>query len=181
MRIRHAALALIAVVIFLPGCGSGKTGGRSLSTSGQVASNGSSGAPVPSGLPTGGKPLSKAKLIARADVICARLNAQLAAAKDVVTNDQATIAQIASRRSNTEQTALLRLRKLTPPTSLLRDWEQILAYRGMVVSDLAKVAEAAASNNRKAANSVLLAATDIVKRLSATAKRAGFSECGKID
>jgi hypothetical protein len=164
-RTRLAALALAATTLAASGCG------------GTTKSSSQAAPPAQAESHTQTGPLTRTELIAKADAICSRVNAQLASTAIRSTHDYARLLpQVAAY----EQTELAELGKLTPPASMASDWQQILASTRTLAGDTAKIAEYAKSNNLKAARALLTTATTAQQQMLATAKRNGFKDCSRL-
>lgn len=145
-RLRLAALALIAATLGAGGCGKSA------------------------------KPLTRAQLIAKADVVCRRINHKLSS---VTIKSQQDIARVAPKLAAYEQEALSDLAKLVPPTALANDWKEIVAGAQTLADNVAKLGEYAKSNNIKAARPLIASSSKIQEHIQAIAKRDGFQDCSK--
>lgn len=184
MRTRLSTLVLIATVLTVTGCGGGSssTGSSTASATGtgstSTATTGASST-SPSTTAATGKALSAPRLVAQADAICGKLNQELAAAKDEY-GTQAQAARVAAQRAGVEQTALNELSKLTPPTAIADDWQQMIADRRALIEDLNKASADATAKDLKAENAVLLVGTGLGPKMLAAADRGGFKGCGHV-
>lgn len=148
-RTHLAALALAATTLAMSGCG---------------------------GSSSSAKPLTRAELIAKADVICRRVNVKFASSKVASQQD---LARVSSEIASYERQAFAELSKLVPPTSLANDWAQILTVTHTFADNTAKISEYAKSSN-VAAERVLFASSQTIRQqMTATARRDGFSDCGQ--
>lgn len=118
-------------------------------------------------------------MIASADQICKRLNAELEAVKPASTSAR-EIVRVVPGRAVSEQKAVSELTKLAPPASLMNDWKLILGYRRTLAAELDTLVEAA--KHKDAAKIKALAASKQRVRgsLRTTAKHAGFKACGQV-
>lgn len=153
------SLVLVAAALAAGGCGGGSSDARSAG-------------PLPDGSP-------RSQLIARADAICRRLNAQIKANKQssLRLNE---IARFAPRNAALEATALKELSKLTPPASIARDWHQVIAYRRTLMEELVKLGRYAKANNARAIHKLAASKKRVHQKLLATATRNGFKDCPQI-
>lgn len=185
MRIRLSAFVLIATVFLIAGCGGGssKTGsiatGSTSSDAAGVATTGGGTSSTTSTTAPAGKSLSALQLAAQADAICKRLNAELVAAKDRVTSQQEMV-RITSQRAAVEQNALNELSKLTPPTAIAADWQQMISDRRTLIEDLNKISVAAEGKDVAAEGSVIRSSLGLEQQLLVAAERGGFKGCGKV-
>jgi predicted nucleic acid-binding protein len=152
MRIRLSVLVLVAATLLSAGCGGGSS-----------------------------KALTQAELIGKADTICVRLKTQLSGpALNAEIGNVSSVARIASRRAAIERAALAELGKLTPPTSLASDWQQVIADRRILADDLVKLGEYAKANNVKSLDALYLSSAKVGVRMIAMAKRDGFKQCSRV-
>jgi hypothetical protein len=124
------------------------------------------------------KALSLSDLIARGDAICQRLNAEFSAAPPV--RGPQDIARISPQRAAMERTVAAELSRLTPPSSITRDWQQIIAYRRMLAEDTIKLGEYAKANNIEGMRLVFYSSVSLQERLLATGKHDGFTNCSRL-
>ncbi len=175
---RLAALALAAVALTASGCGgSSKTTSQAAST-GQAPTT--TQTPAPSTLseqpaPTTA-PLSSATLIAKADLICARMDAARAA--NVIKTKQQALDSV-GELSAEEQRALGEMYKFTPPTSLQKSWSTMLNGYREIAMNIIKVRQALAEDRNREIPSLLSAGTRTQQQMAAIARSAGFKDCGK--
>ncbi|HEY5194245.1 MAG TPA: hypothetical protein VIJ39_10295 [Solirubrobacteraceae bacterium] len=178
---------LVAVALAIAGCGgSGKTGSTDTSST-NAGSTGVTTATTTTGASSSpstvhlgsGPPLAASQLVAKADSICARLNTELAAAKDVVQN-QEDVVRVAAQRGALEQRAIAELSKLTPPSSIAKDYEQIVTARQALLEQTKKLGEEAAAGNVSAEAPVSAATTSVVREMGEAAQRSGFGACGTL-
>lgn len=135
------------------------------------------------GLVTGGcgkssKPLTRAELIAKADIICKRIDDKLKSSNNTIKSQQ-DIARIVPKLASFEQSALAELSKLEPPASLANDWKTIIAGAQTLADNTAKLGEYAKANNLKAARHLIQASEKVQQQTLATAKRDGFKQCSQ--
>jgi hypothetical protein len=123
------------------------------------------------------KSLSRAELIAKADPICARVNARL---NSTEIDDQQEIGQLIPPLAVFERMAVAELTELNPPTNLTNDWKQIVVGMRTQAEDMAKYGEYAKSKNMKMANDVLTAGQRTLEQSTATAKHDGFNDCARM-
>ncbi len=183
---RLPALTLIVTATFLfTGCGSGSSKAGSSTadstnpgTSGDVrtSADSSSGG---SNSGRSNKRLSAIQLVAKADEICRRLNAEITAAKTTVQTQQ-DIMRVASQRAAIERVAVVDMSKLNPPASMERDWQEIILARKMLIEDLTKVSQYAAAKNTQNERPLYLSSANLARHMAATAQHSGFKYCGQL-
>ena len=190
MRKWLPTLLLIAAALFIAGCGGGSSQAVSSSASSANAgatnsgstSTGTTSTSTASPVSTPGKsskPLSKARLIARADGICKRLSVELDNPADKVQTQQ-DIARIAPQRAALERTALSELYKLTPSATMSHAYQQMLTVRQTLIEDVTKLGEDASANNLQAEAPVYSSSATEIRQLATTAQRSGFKYCGQL-
>ncbi len=167
----HAALVVTALAFAVIGCGGSKSTAQTESTSGTGASD------VSSVASTG--PLTKAELIAKADLICKGVTDKLEATS---LGSQQAVAEFAPKMAAYEHAAVAEMKKLTPGADLTKDWKQVVASMQMLAENTDKLSEAAKKvgnfvNSERVLGSVNL---DSRRPLLATAKRVGFKDCAEV-
>jgi len=176
-----AALALAATTLAASGCG-----GSSKTTSTTTAANTSApattaAAPTTStasveNKSTSGKPLTQAELIAKADAICARVNAKRSTIAISTAQQYATLVpQLASY----EQAAVAELAALVPPASMANDWNLIVAGSRQLADNTTKLGEDAKAEDFSSLHTLVASNEKTQAQLTATAKRAGFKDCAQ--
>jgi hypothetical protein len=120
--------------------------------------------------------LSRARLIARAEAICERFNAEIAAVAAKNTS-VAEIERQVPRNAALELAALGELSKLTPPSTMAREWRAILGYRRALVGQLVELARAAKQSDARAISTLTAAKGREHELLLSAATHAGFRSC----
>jgi soluble cytochrome b562 len=146
-RIQMAAIVLAAIAIASAGCGSSA------------------------------KPLTRAQLTAKADVICKSVTAKLAS-KTIKTKRD--IARVAPELASFEQTALTELSKLVPPAALANDWKQFVAGAQTLAESISKLGEYAQANNLKGARGVIRTIGTVQQQMVTIAKRDRLKDCQQV-
>lgn len=128
--------------------------------------------------------LTRGELIAKADAICNRAKAKRASVK-ITTQQKITKQQETGRAMSQvaayEHAAAAELAKLTPPTSMAGDWNQIVAATQTLAADIVRVSEYAKANRLKAASGLIFPAIGEAERqIVTTARRNGFKDCARI-
>jgi hypothetical protein len=126
--------------------------------------------------------LTRGQLIAEAEPICKRLDAELSATENVKQSADpklrmSEIARIDPGHAALEQKAADELDRLKPPRSLAHDWAQIVSYRHRLASELASLARAAAHKDMNAVNGLAKSKEATHALLRKLATRDGFKEC----
>jgi hypothetical protein len=119
------------------------------------------------------------QFVAKAEAICGRLNAELVAAKSVITGI-ADVARIAPRRATAEHIAQVELNDLTPPVALSGSWQRIMAARQKLVEDIVKIGESAKANDQASVNALFVSSANEQRLAVTIAERDGFKACSKI-
>lgn len=170
------ALPIALAVLAIAGCGghSGATASSQKSRpAGTTASTRSSSAPG-----TG----STAGFVAKADAICRRVNAELAAGgvrrgKRVALG---TIGRMASRNAAIERKGLARLESLAVPGAISVVWQRVLADRTALSRQLTELAEVVPRKDASAIKALGTTKKRLHADLSKAAKQGGFEDCGKL-
>lgn len=170
-----AVLTLMVLTLGTAGCGGFKSSQRSAST----PSASTKRTRVPTSAAQNQSPpyttmLTQRQLIARADPICARMNAKLKSTVVSTLQDYATkLPPLAAA----QQAEAAQLAKLTPPASMTRDWSRIVHSLSAVASNMVKVARYADARNTRRFRTTVEQSTETRQRLIKTAARYGFKDC----
>ena len=161
-----AALVLVATALIVAGCGgSSKTQSSSSASAGSGA--GETGA---------SSELTNSELIAKADAICARANAELSSSSVKSEQDYATVMPQDAAYFESEAG---QLRGLKPPAGMEKDWNQIVANFQVIAEDIAKVGEYAQKKTLARGAALYKAANEARQQIFAIAKRNGFKVCSQ--
>jgi len=183
MHMRLLIPTSIAVVLLAGGCGSSKSASNT-DTSSTVAATSSATTPSttvssqpskPTGRPVA--QLSSAQLIVKADGICKRLSIELS--KDHFGSQQEVV-RIAPRRAALEMTAVNELSNLTPPTSMAREYQRLLADRKQAAEDVKKIGEDAVVKNTQEEAAFYTAGAQLLREIAVIAQRNKFKHCGEV-
>lgn len=168
---RIAAMTLMAAVLAVSGCG----GSKSSSTKTSTTAIDSHGQRTVSQATPSSPPLGRTQMITTADAICARVNAKRLSITLLSNHDYATKlpALVAYQRA-----ALVDLAKLSPPTSIATDWAQLLAGMRSINAATAQIVQYAKVGNNKAAQTLVMNATQVQRRTTGIATQDGFKQCG---
>jgi hypothetical protein len=184
-----AALALAAMTLTTAGCGSSSKNGSTTTVAGAPAASTSS--PVTtaststqaSSLPpavavsvANGKPLTRARWIAKGDAICAELNRELQALKVKRAGELPRVLPQAAAYVRTE---VVQLAKLVPPASKASDWKRFLSATLQWAEGTAKLAEFAKLGDSITVSPVAKATIALHGRLVSMAQHDGFKVCSR--
>lgn len=122
------------------------------------------------------KPLTRAQLLARADVICQRVSKKLSS---VTIKAQKDLIHVLPQIAGYEQQSLADLSKLVPPASLANDWKAIVADAQTIADDTAKLAESAKAKDLKTEHALLAEIGKVQQHAASIAKRDGFKQCSQ--
>jgi hypothetical protein len=161
-------LAVIALSVAGCGGGSGSTGVSDAGPTWTIASS----TPV-------GPPLTRAQLIARADAICKRRNTAIDAVK-LQSAKAAGVVRFASQSAALEQAAFLELGRLSPPTAMAANWQQILAYDRTLLEAVLDLGEYGKHRDARAISALAHSTEAVKRRLLAAASRDGFKYCSRV-
>jgi hypothetical protein len=120
------------------------------------------------------KPMSKEKFFAKAEAICARLVAQI---KPIHNTD---IGVVAPKIATYERAALDDFNKLTPPSYIADDWQQIINDQQAIADITVKLGEYSKAKNNKQVRTLLTAGENAQRKMLATARADGFEVCSHI-
>jgi hypothetical protein len=123
------------------------------------------------------KPLTRAGLTSKANAICRRVAAKLAASTKGGVSGQQALAHIAPELASS---ALAELSQLVPPEDLSSEWKGFVADAEIIAENTAKLGEYAKTNNLNATRGVILSTEKVQKQMQATAQRIGFADCEQI-
>jgi hypothetical protein len=166
------ALVLAAATFAASGCGGSSNTTSTASTSAeQTPTTAAQTQPVYTG-----PRLTRAELIAKADLICARVNAVRASNK--ITSKQ-SLAESAAKLSGAEQIALEEMSKLTPPVSLESTWNSMITGYKATATDIAKIKQAVSDGDTHEIRPLLTRSTVALHQTITEAKSAGFKDCGR--
>ncbi|MGA9874414.1 MAG: hypothetical protein WBQ21_01230 [Solirubrobacteraceae bacterium] len=180
------ALALAATALAVSGCGGSSKAGSTTTvatapvTTTTPATTTSADTPAPTTAAAKvatGKPLTRAKLIAQGDAICARANTKLSAVSIASYKEFPRVLPQVALYNTIE---LKELSKLVPPASLTSDWARIISSDQLYSEYINRIANYAQANNYSSATPLIHTAESIHKQLTEVAKRAGFKHCSQI-
>lgn len=173
MRILLYSAVAVASIAFC-GCGGSKS-----STATTTASTTATNKVAHTVSTASGPPLSSAKLVKRADAICARSNAKIAHIPGKVEKaiDYATIGL---PRAAIYSAAVAELERLTPPSSLAAAWQQLLESRRALASTLETLGTDARAGDIAAMRVIVKTGGHIVPQIAASATKVGATQCAKI-
>jgi hypothetical protein len=121
--------------------------------------------------------LSTTQLIAHGDAICRRLNAELAKAKAIDTQE---ILRVVPRNVSLERKSLEELSHLVPPASITTDWKRILGYRRSLANELVALLRRARQHDAAAVAALTASKKREHAALRETATRHGFKDCAEL-
>jgi hypothetical protein len=124
-----------------------------------------------------GKPLTRSALIARADKVCARVNARR---KTTTVSSIQTYVQLLPPLAAYEKAAAVEMSALTPPDSMTRDWRVIVAGNKLLAENTAKLAEYAGAKDLGGARPLAAATSVMQQRVASTAHKDGFKDCARF-
>jgi hypothetical protein len=135
-----------------------------------------------------GPSLTRAQLVARATPICrATVKTRVEASKKLEKENTAAgppfaaLAASAPALGASQTRAVAQLRKLSPPASLAKDWQSLLAGLQQLADDTAKIGADAKEKNIKAIEAIVSGGTGARTRLVTIAKRDGLEPCGSAN
>jgi hypothetical protein len=160
-------LLLGGLTLALVACGAAGT--TTSSKTAKPARAPASGAPDPSSSP----------FLARADTICARINAEIVALK-ANSASSAEVKRVVPPTISIERKGIAALEKLSPPASLAQDWQRMLGYRRTLARELGELLDAAIRNDGTSVAPLAASKRRVHASLSQTATADGFKDCAKV-
>lgn len=169
--VRLVTPLLAATMLAATGCGGSSKTTSTVSTAAQPTTTTAAQTQPESS----GPPLSSAQLIAKADLICARLNA---VRLSTVIKSKQQLLDSFTRLASDEQRAVEEMNKLTPSSSLAGAWSSMIASYRTIAADTATIKQDLTEN--KSVGSLVSTITQLQRQTTATARKAGFKDCGRI-
>ncbi len=163
LGIGPAALLLAAIAFTAWGCGSSSSPQRPTTQTASARVN-------------AGKTLSRTELIERANVICAHINAKRSTTHYT---SPADVVRLAPALSSYEQAAATEMAKLAAPSSMAKDWHQLVHLVQTVALDTLKLAEYTKSNDSAGAEAAFGTLRINHQELVSVARENDFTECTK--
>jgi hypothetical protein len=124
------------------------------------------------------KALTSDELVAKADAICKRAQAERASLPTIKTRQD--YGTVLSRAGAQQQAAVAELEKLKPPASLAEDWQQIVEVDRTLAGYTIVYGQDIAASNPRAARALLGTATSLQRSIATAAKRDGLNACAEI-
>lgn len=187
LHVHLAALALAAVAMAVSGCGSSSKSATATPSSAEAAttptsSTTSTATPTPTTTLTAvklatGRPLTRAKWLARGDSICTRLNAQLAASS--VTSVR-QLGQVLPQAAAYERAELAKLVKLVPPSADATGWQKFLTETQQWAEDSTLLGQSARTAEFTLNEPLVAVTRRLHEHLAHRAKQEGFKECSLV-
>lgn len=176
--IRPLALALLVMTIIVTGCGGSKSSSLS-NTSHSKEVSAATGSESNTTTTTSGKALSNSGMIAKADAVCARFKAKLAAVRGNI-ETMGDIVSAGTKQGAIQRAEIAELSKLTPSGSLASKWHQVLNMRRLLIEEFNQIVTAARANNKEDVDSALTASAGVEKQIYTITLHDGFPSCAKI-
>ena len=174
-HLRLVAVALATTSIAASGCGgSSKTSSGTASTPTGSSTSHTESSPTEPSTQTG--PLTRAELIAQADTICRRLNQKRLS---TTVGARQTYADVLTPVAAYDQAAAAQMRKLTPPASIAKDWNQIVSGTQAIADAMTATVAYAKAGKLKEAEPLSIKLERATQQILSAAKRAGFKDCAR--
>lgn len=176
-RIRLAALVLVTAALAASGCGgSGKATGQTGSPP-SVGSSSAKRSPSPTASSSPTAPLTRAELIAKGDAICWRVNARRVSTK---VSSPADYERLVPPLAAYELAAAAEMRRLTPPASMAKAWEQITSATQTIAEVTGTYREYSKASNEKLVHHLDAILATAIHQMVTAAKREGFKNCASF-
>jgi hypothetical protein len=178
---RAFASTLVVLVLAVPlvGCG----GGSPASSSSRAATappTTSQTTPAPAkAVPQHPAGSPEAKLVARAEAICARANRELAASKPL-SAERSEILRVVPGNEAVEMRTAQELRNLQAPASLAHVWSAIVHDRRVLAKQLGTLVAMTENYDTAGVRRLTKVKISLHKSLAATARNAGFVQCAEF-
>lgn len=177
-----AALMLAATTLAVSGCGKSSSTSTQSATSSTAGTTPATTPATPSSTtvavaPAGGQPLTKARLIAKANSICRRANTQ----RDALTaRTEPELARILSEGLAYDRGEASALGKLVPPAAMASDWQQLLTNLQAIVEDTKKTIPLLQSGISGNAQPFIQAGKEAQKHVAIIATHDGLTVCAGV-
>lgn len=183
------ALTLAATAAVAAGCGGSSTTTTTTTTSAvtgtapatttaatstQASTTSVAPAPITIVHVASGKPLPRARWIARGDEICGQL---IAERESIKVKKVAEIPRVLPQVAAYERTEVSELAKLIPPSSQAEEWQRFLAISLQRAEDTGKIVALARLGDGIAQSPILTTIKNLKTQLAAIAAHNGFKEC----
>lgn len=133
---------------------------------------------VAAGCGSSAQPLTRKQLVAKANAVCSTLHKKM---KEVgPANSPGELAHVAEKLAGYEQQQIEAMRKLTPPKQLASDWKQMIEGAEELSESIATLSSALQAKKKKQAEEALKQTATVEKRVTAIAKRDGFTACSEL-
>jgi len=171
-----ATLAFATMALATSGCGGSSKSGTTHTVVATAATTTADSATVPTGgeKVAAGKPLTRAKLVARANAICGSTHTKLSAIS-VKTGEQFT--RVLPQIAIYDSAEFKELSKLTPPASMAHEWSRILGGVHLYSEYVNRIANYAQANNSTSAAPLFRAANALHRQLVVIAAHNGVRHC----
>jgi hypothetical protein len=120
--------------------------------------------------------LTRTELIARADLICRRVNEKRAS---TTLGSRQAYARLLPQIAAYERAAAAEMRTLTPPASMAKSWKRIVAGIQAVADETSILGEYAIANKLAQADAGSVVAVKTMRRTRTLAGREGFKDCAR--
>lgn len=165
------ALAVSGTLLVVAGCGgSSAPRGSSSTTRGTVTTPNKRDEPHAS---------QSTLVLAKANAICNRLNAELEADKPA-SKSIAEIARVTPRHIEYETRSVDELSRLTPPTATAAQWRLMISARRALAAELVELERAAKAGNEAAIKGLAVSKKRVHAKLAAAATHAGLTGCTEV-
>jgi hypothetical protein len=130
------------------------------------------------------KPLTRSALIARADLICRRLNTKLTIT--AAGGEGGGLAHLLLSQAAYEHAVVVAMRALTPPASMANGWGQMvsgaqtLADATVKLGEYEKAHSNALFNPSPTSRATTTAMAEGTRQITAAAGREGFKDCAQV-
>lgn len=124
------------------------------------------------------QPLTRKQLVAKANAVCSTLHKKMKTVGPANTPEE--LSRVARKLAGYEQQQIEAMRKLVPPKQLASDWKQMIEGAEELSESVATLSSALEAKKKKQATEALKQTGVIEKRVTAIAKRDGFTVCSEL-
>jgi hypothetical protein len=177
MRLTKAAgLCAVTLAVAVTGCGkSDQVASGSSQVSGKASGTGTTHNSTVT-KPAQDAASTKTAVTARANAICAAINRERE--QITLTSKQSYLTLVPSLIA-TERRAIKELEAVIPPTSVARDWRQILADARTIVNESTTTLNSIRQGNIAAVRMLLTHGKETQEQMATLSTRDGFDECAR--
>lgn len=167
-HVRLAAIAIAASILGAAGCG--ESSSTTTGAKGTAATSTAAATTTPA--------LTKAALIAKADAICRRVNAKIAATDARYSNSK-EFQQRVSLIAGDERSGLPSLNELTPPVSMEGEWKKIVVGAETLAEETGKLGAYIKTKDATISRAQFARVDEVERQMLGITRRVGLKDCAR--